>query len=126
MTITASLVILCINFLLKSFLTVLSKWEKHKTRTMYTSSLIAKILISQFLNNAIIYWIVELLLPSNAAGNFSIVFNVGVLITLSGFLYVAINIINFKATIRAIKVWFKYRKMTDNEKIPIFQSHLNS
>lgn len=58
-TIGLTTITTAINFLLADFIAKLTAWEKHKTKTDYIVSLMVKTVIAQFVNTAVIYYIVS-------------------------------------------------------------------
>lgn len=92
--VTGSMAILTniINFILGSSIEILSDMERHKTKSLRLTSLIIKMVISQFLNTAIIYSILFLMKPSNPLGTFGLVSKITSLVTISGLISVLMQI----------------------------------
>lgn len=68
-TISMTTITTAINFLLAVFIAKLTTMENHKTKTDYIVSLMVKTVIAQFVNTAVIYYIVsvaeKLMLPAD-------------------------------------------------------------
>lgn len=92
------------------------------------SSLCAKLLITQFLNTAMIYLALSLIRDDDENALMSeqgLVYQISTLMVLSGFIQIFNNFINVPAIIRWLTIWWKYRGKSDDDEIPKFQVTLN-
>ena len=105
--ITAAMAIVTniINFILSTSIELLSDMERHKSKTDRLASLIIKIIITQTINTAFIYYI---LLPKNplyAKGLYSAIFD---LVLISGFLTIVLQMFPPSYIVKKIINAFKY------------------
>ena len=89
-----------INFILSYSIELLTDMEKHKTKSDRLNSLIIKIIVTQTINTAFIYYIIWLMTPSSPLGKAGLVKNVFDLVLVSGFISVVLQIFppNYLAT----------------------------
>lgn len=59
-TIVVTIITVAINFILAIVINILTHWEKHKTNTDFIVSLMIKTVIAQFINTAVIYYIISI------------------------------------------------------------------
>jgi len=62
-----------INFILSHSIELLANVEKHKTKSDRLTSLIFKIIVTQTINTAFVYYIIWLITPSNPLGKAGLV-----------------------------------------------------
>ena len=111
-----------INFILSYSIELLADMEKHKTKSDRLNSLIIKIIVTQTINTAFIYFIIWLRTPSSPLGKAGLVNNVFDLVLVSGFISVVLQI--FPPSYLAKKFINNY-KYKDKECINMFQVQLN-
>lgn len=99
---------LVINNLLSMVIKELTTFEKHQTGTDHNLSLVIKLLISQFFNTAMIYYIISKILPKPMLSSAGLVVTITSLITVSGFIQIATNAIQIPAILRWFNLWRKY------------------
>ena len=129
-TIGMTTITTAINFLLADFIAKLTASENHKTKTDYIVSLMVKTVIAQFVNTAIIYYIVsvveKLTLPADQTSPLDengLVASITSLIAVSGVIQIVLNIIQPGVLIGNLINWYKYRgKQTVNK----FQIEFNN
>ena len=129
-TIGMTTITTAINFLLAVFIAKLTTWENHKTKTDYIVSLMVKTVIAQFVNTAVIYYIVsvaeKLMLPAEQTSPLDengLVASVTSLIAVSGVIQIALNIVQPGALFGKFMNWYRYRsKQTVNK----FQVEFNN
>lgn len=96
--------------------------EKHKTKSDRLNSLMIKIIVTQTINTAFIYFILSLISPSNPLGKTGLVKNVFNLVLVSGFINVFWELI---APIYSLKKLYYFFKYVGKENINMFQVQLN-
>ncbi len=84
---------LFINYVLQIVAEFLTVQEKHQTKSDEKSSLILKLVITQFLNNAIIYFIVSLLNNKPYTAPAGLIYQINSIILLSGVIQIWINLV---------------------------------
>lgn len=127
-TLITTIVTLLINFGLQTLSYKLTEWEHHQNKSNEKFSLTVKLVITQFLNTAIIYFILSLIRQENKTGLMSqegLVFQVSSLIVTSGVIQIIMNMIDIPAWIRIIYIKWFYRGKADDDEINEFQVHLN-
>jgi hypothetical protein len=86
-------------------------------------------LISQFINNALVYYIVTLISKRPYMSPTGLILQVSSLIVVSGFINIIINFVNFNYLWRKVSLWRRYRYLNLKDKaettIPTFQVKLN-
>ena len=93
-----TLATVAINFGLEIAIQKLTEYERHMTKTDEILSLIVKTVIAQFLNTAIIYYVISLIADnillndSTSLGDNGLVVNVVSLIAVSGAIQIALNL----------------------------------
>ena len=90
-----SITIHFINYVLGYSIERLSNMEKHKATTYRTGSLIFKMVVSQTINTLGIYYFLSMIRPFNLLGNFGLVSRIQGLITFSGIFSLLVNAIPF-------------------------------
>ena len=111
-----------INFILSYSMELLADMEKHKTKSDRLTSLIFKIIVTQTINTAFIYYIIWLMNPSNPLGKAGLVQNVFNLVLVSGFISVVLQI--FPPSYLA-KKFINNCKYKGKQYINMFQVQLN-
>jgi hypothetical protein len=111
-----------INFILSYSIELLADMEKHKTKSDRLTSLIIKIIVTQTINTAFIYYIIWVMTPTNPLGKAGLVKNILDLVIVSGFISVVLQI--FPPSYLAKKFINDY-KYKDKDYINMFQVQLN-
>lgn len=127
-TLITTVVTLLINFGLQTLSYKLTEWEHHQNKSNEKFSLTVKLVITQFLNTALIYFILSVIRQENKTGLMSqegLVFQVSSLIVTSGVIQIIMNIIDIPAVIRILYIKWFYRGKSDDDEINEFQVHLN-
>ena len=125
-TLLATVITLTINYFIQLFVYKFAVWERCVSKTDEKFSLVLKLVYSQFVNTAFIYYFVALLNNRtnddllSAAG---LVYQVSSLITTSGVINIISNLLNTDAILRKLTLWWYYKGKGD--KINEFQVHLN-
>ena len=97
-----------INYGLKEIIYQLVRWEKHKIKSDEKFSLIVKLVVSQFINTSLMYYIVSLfrstgsnswVTPSGLIPQISVYF------VTSGIIGIGLNILNFPVLLRKFNLW---------------------
>ena len=112
-----SIVILfIIGWILQLIIYALVVWERHRTITDAKLSLVRKIVVSQFINNALIYFIVF----EVRGGKFSdiddrigLINQISWLLVISANLQIFFNILNLGDLYRRVYLWVLYRGYRD-------------
>ncbi len=129
LTIFATIVTNAINYGIGYVVQNLTSFEKHQTRTNHLTSLVVKLLISQFINNALVYYIVTVISNRPYMTSAGLIVQVSFLIVFSGFINIAMNAVNIPYWMRKFNLWWKYRYLTFKDKknvsVPTFQIKLN-
>lgn len=111
-----------INFILSYSMEILADAEKYKTKSGRLSSLVIKIIVTQTINTAFIYYTLWLMSPSNPLGKTGLYKNVFDLVLVSGFIGVFLQMF---PPIYLVKKWINNYKYKDKELINMFQAQLN-
>jgi hypothetical protein len=118
-----------INFLLAAVIEKLTDWERHKTKTDYIVSLMIKTIIAQFLNTAVIYYIISvtaaLLLPDSENSPLDengLVMEVTSLVAVSGIIQIVMNALQPGTLFGSLMNWYRYR---GKETVNMFQVQFN-
>ena len=125
LTILATIFILAINYILYIIIIELTNYESHKTRTSHLLSLIIKLLVSQFANTALIYYIISRIMQEHFLSSAGLVIQVTSLIAVSGVIQIVMNFINLGAIMRRIWLWWYYGGLDKNSTVNKFQVNLN-
>lgn len=119
-------ILIIIGYILQLFIYELVDWERHKTVTDAKFSLIAKLVVFQFINNALIYFIVFEI----KGGHFNVlkeriglVDQISWLLVISASLQIFFNILNIGDIYRKIMICLYYRGV--DKEVPEFQINLN-
>jgi len=96
--------------------------EQHQTKTLRLSSVIIKTIVTQAFNTSFIYYIFYLIFQTNPLGKYGLVNQVLNLVTVSGFISVALQVFPPGLLIKKVMNRFKYRP---DKPINLFQIQLN-
>lgn len=125
LTVMIPIATILINYLLGYFITELTISEKYQTRTDFLVSLVIKNVISQFINTAIIYFLIMKLYPDNEGAKYlsssGIVVRVTSLVIASGVIEMILNLMQVQNLFKSLKLCCLYR----NEEVNLFQIQLN-
>jgi len=109
LTILVSIFTLVVNYGISVVNTGLTKYEQHKTRTQELTSLIAKMLISQFINTAFIYFLITKIKSRPLMSPAGLVLQVSSLIVVSGVIQIVMNFVNIPYLTRTGMLWWYYK-----------------
>ena len=70
-------------------------------------------LLSQFFNTAIIYYIISKIVPKPMLSSAALVISVTSLIVVSGFIQILTNAVHIPAILRRLKLWYYYSDLDD-------------
>jgi hypothetical protein len=106
-----------INYLLTVVTQKLTDWERHKTKTDYIVSLMAKSIMAQFANTAVIYYIISVVsimfLPpaqNSPLNDNGLVMKVTSLVAVSGFIQILTNTVQVGTLFSCIFNRIKYKE----------------
>ena len=125
-TIMATVITLAVNYLIQIFVYGFTEWERHQSRTLEKYSLVFKLVISQFINTAFIYYFISLInnrTNDDLLSASGLVYQVSSLITVSGIIQIFNNVLNVGDIIRRLTIWWYYRN--SGETVNEYQLHLN-
>ncbi len=109
-TIIMTTLTIAINFILSAVIERLTVLEKHKTTTDYIFSLMIKTVLAQFMNTAVIYYIISLSdqrdLPLSDNG---LVMSVTSLVAVSGVIQIVLNALQPGTIFASLMNWYRYR-----------------
>ena len=111
-TIMATIITLAVNYLIQLFVYGFTEWERHQSRTLEKFSLVMKLVISQFINTAFIYYFISLInnrTNDDLLSASGLVYQVSSLITVSGIIQIFNNVVNVGDIIRRLTIWWYYR-----------------
>lgn len=106
-----------INYLLEIFSLYLTKWEKHQTKSDEKLSLTFKLVTSQFINTALIYYFISKILHQDDKDELlsqeGLVFQISSLVLLEGLIDIAMNLfyIDPLSLYARANFWWNYRSM---------------
>jgi membrane associated rhomboid family serine protease len=86
---------------------------------------VVKLLITQFINTALIYFILSKIIPKPVLSTAGIVLQVSSLIVVSGFIQILTNAAHIGALMRSVLLWWKYSNVEEDQPIRKFQVRLN-
>ena len=122
-TIAMAIITNVVNFILSAVIYYLTDGERHKTKSDHTTSLIVKIVVSQFINTAIIYYILARTHPEvEVLSENGLVVKVMSLVAVSGLVQIGMNIAQPGALISFVLNKCKYSR---DKEINMFQVQLN-
>lgn len=108
LSIFASFVATVINYGIYYVVKDLTEYERHQTMTNKLTSMIVKIFISQFINTALIFYIIQVYNHRPYLSSAGLVIQVSSLIIVSGLMSIFTNAVNIPFWMRRIKLWYKY------------------
>ena len=108
LSIFASFVATVINYGIYYIVKDLTEYERHKTMTNKLTSMIVKIFISQFINTAFIFYLIQVYNHRPYLSSAGLVIQVSTLIIVSGCISIFTNAINIPFWLRKIRLWYKY------------------
>ena len=88
-----SLFVSAVNGFLESTISNITAYEKHETKTNYQLSFMLKLLISQFITTAIMYYVISLIFPGNMWEQSGLIPQMSNLILVSTFLPIGMTIL---------------------------------
>ncbi len=100
LTILMTVVTLVINYFLSLIVKQLTEYEKHQTKSNFVFSHIVKVVITQFINTSIIYYVSSDIAKSPYLSEEGLVIQVSSLFLTSAIIQVILNLINFSAIIK--------------------------
>ncbi len=93
------------------------------------TSMVMKIFVSQFINTAFIFYLIQVFNHRPYLSSAGLVVQVSFMIVVSGFVSILSNAINFAYWFRVIKLWYNYgittNKIQGFKEIPTYQVKLN-
>lgn len=125
-TLLATVITLTINYFIQLFVYKFASWERNVSKTDEKFSLVLKLVFSQFINTAFIYYFVALInnkTNDDLLSASGLIYQVSSLITTSGVINIISNLLNTDAILRRLKLWWYYKGKDD--KINEFQVNLN-
>ena len=129
LTIFASILTNIINYGIGYVISGLTSFEKHQTRSNHQASMIMKLLITQFTNSALVYYLITVISSRPFMTSAGLIVQVSSLILVSGFINIITNAVNIPYLMRKVKLWWKYRyirfESKKNLEVPTFQVKLN-
>ena len=84
-----------------------------------------KLLITQFINTALIYFIVACVIPIPLLGKTGIVVQITTLFVTTNFIEIFMNALDSGSLIKKALLWWKYSRVGEKESVPMFQVELN-
>lgn len=128
LSIFASVIAVVINNGIYYIALDLTEYERHKTMTNKLISLIIKIFISQFINTAFIFYLIQVYHHRPYMSSAGLVVQVSSLIVVYGFMSIFNNAVYFPFWLRKLNLWYKYRYIMFSkaeQEVPNFQIRLN-
>ena len=125
-TLLATVITLTINYFIQLFVYKFASWERNVAKTDEKFSLVLKLVYSQFVNTAFIYYFVSLInnkTNDDLLSASGLVYQVSSLITTSGVINIISNLLNTDAILRKLKLWWYYKGKPDKQNE--FQVNLN-
>lgn len=126
-TLVTTVITLGINTFLSFLVYILTDWERHQSMANQKASLVAKLLVTQFINTAMVYIALSKIRGDDSNELMSeqgLVYQISSMLVLSGFINILTNLINFGEIYQW--VYLKYLLWgTDPNDIPMFQVTLN-
>ena len=122
----ATLITLLINEVLSLVVYAFVKWEKHQTLAKEKFGLVFKLAISQFLNTALIYYIISVLnseTNDELLSGSGLVYQISTLITTSGIIQILVNLVYPSHIMKVVRNYLQYPR--DEEEVPEYQLHFN-
>lgn len=99
--------------------------EKHKSKEHENFSIVMKLLITQFINTALIYFIVACVIPIPLLGKTGIVVQITTLFVTTNLIEIFMNALDSGSLIKKAHLWWKYSRVGEKESVPMFQVELN-
>lgn len=87
----------------------LTEYEKHETKTDYQLSFMIKLLISQFVTQSIMYYVISLISPDLIWEASGLIPQMSNLIIVSAVMQTVLNMINIGSVIQCISNWCKFK-----------------
>ena len=107
----------------------LTKYEQHKTRTRLLTRQIIKMLSTQFINTAIIYYLISTIKRKPLMSSTGLVLQISSLLAVSGIMQIVMNLINIPYLSRKWMLCsdYNYRdyNASKNKNVNTFQVNLN-
>jgi hypothetical protein len=107
----------------------LTKYEQHKTRTRLLTRQIIKMLSTQFINTAIIYYLISTIKGKPLMSSTGLVLQISSLLAVSGIMQIGLNLINIPYLSRKWMLWSDYNywdyNASKNKNVNTFQVNLN-
>jgi hypothetical protein len=107
-----TVVTLIINYILGVIVKHLTEYERHQTKSNFIFSHVVKVVLSQFLNTTILYYVAANVTHSPYLSEEGLVVQVSNLFITSAVIQVGLNALNTGATTVFFKKWLKYRNKT--------------
>jgi hypothetical protein len=126
-TLGATLITLVINYVLSLVVYEFAKWESHYTYTREKFALVLKLAVSQFVNTALIYYIISVFADKDNDDLLSasgLVYQITSLITTSGIIQIFSNLAYPSAIMNDFFLWWNHTRH-EGEEIQLYQVHLN-
>lgn len=120
-----SLFIMQLNGLLYYAIVSLNNSEKHKTRTDHYSSFMVKLILSQFVNSAMNWFIIALIYPSDILSGTGLAIKIANFIAVSGLTSIPVNAISTPWLFKKLGLWFWYVGLKKRNTVNKFQLWLN-
>ena len=117
LVILSTLLTIAVNYGLSTLIKNLTRQERHLSRTNYILSLIIKTVISQFINTAVLYYVMSRILNDSFTSKVGLVLQVTSLFLISGGFNIFLNLLNLKAMWRSLKLFCKYRNLAPEDTV---------
>lgn len=108
------LIVMLVNKGLSSLIIYLTEGEKHPTRSNEVLSLIIKMVVSQFMNSAILYFVISRVLNDSFTSKVGLVLQITSFIIISGFISVVYSLVYPAALWRRLSLYCKYKSHGDS------------
>lgn len=121
------LLTLTVNKILEAIIYKLTREEKHLTKTNETISLLIKLVLSQFINTALLNYYLALTIDTTFTSNIGLVIQITTLIVASSAWKIVKSLCPPAHIFRKLKLYFKYRKLSgeNDDHVDNFQIELN-
>ena len=115
------LVTMILNVSLTELIYYLTKGERQTTKSNELLSIIIKIVITQFANSAILYFVVSRILNDSFTSHVGLVLQISWFVAITGILTILYNIISPERLFKRCQKYFKYKNMDDDDSVDQFQ-----
>jgi hypothetical protein len=122
LTVLMTIVTLVINSMLSIIVKHLTEYERHQTKSNYLFSHIIKVVMTQFINTTILYYVSSTMTHSPYLLEEGLVIQVSSLFLTSAIIQIFLNLLNPSAIIQTASKFLKYRNKSE---IKMFQRDLN-